>query len=126
MQFAHQIKRVTASGTSFLGAEIWSTSFYVGAVGADCSNPTQAFADAVRTAWTTFFQSTLTDVHTGWKTDQIKVAQIDEAGETNLSNVVYAPYGTPISGGNTGTVHPPQITLVATMERAGARGLAKK
>ncbi len=126
MQFAHEIKRVTASGTCFLGAEIWSTSFYVGSVGADCSNPTQAFADAVRTAWTTFFQSVLTDVNNGWKTDQIKVAQIKTDGETRLDNVVYAPYGTPIAGSNSGVIHPPQITLVATMEVAGARGLAAK
>ena len=109
MQFAYNIKKVTMSGTSFAGAEIWSTGFYVGAVGADCSNPTQAFADAVRTAWTTFWQHLDTDINSGWKTNEIKVAQISAEGETDEANVVYAPYGTPIAGSNNGLIYPPQI-----------------
>jgi hypothetical protein len=126
LPYAHQVKRVTISGTSFGGAEQWSTGFYVGAVGADVSNPTQAFADAIRTAWTTFFQSTGAAIGNLWKTDNVKVAQVGTDGKTNLSNVVYAPYGTPIVGGNAAAAFPPQIALVASLENAGARGLAAK
>ena len=126
MQYAHAIKRVTLIGTSFNAAEIWSTSFYVGSVGADCSNPTQTFADAVRTAWTTFFQSTDVSFSNLWKTTSIKVAQINTDGTTSLSNVIYAPYGTAIAGNNTGNKYPPQVALAATLEVSGARGLASK
>lgn len=125
-QFAHSVKRVTMSGTSFNGAEIWSTGFYIGSVGSDVSNPTQTFADAVRTAWTTFFQNATTGIGNSWKTDQIKVAQISAAGVTSLTNVVYAPYGTAIAGANSTITYPPQIALVASLENAGARGLAAK
>jgi hypothetical protein len=125
-QYAHSIKRVTISGTSFTGAEIWSTGFYVGAVSADVSNPTQTFADAVRTAWTTFFTSSAAGINPQWKTDNVKVAQISAAGVTSLSNVVYAPYGTAIAGGGPSASFPPQIAMVASLENSGARGLAAK
>lgn len=126
MPYAHNIKRVTISGTSFLGAEQWSTGFYIGAVNADVSNPTQAFADAVRTAWTTFFTSAGAGIGNLWKTDQIKVAQVGTDGKTHPDNVLYAPYGTAITGPTAGTVYPAQISLVASLENSGARGLAAK
>lgn len=126
MPYAHAVKRITFSGTAFGGAEIWTTGLYVGAVNADVSNPTQQFADAVRTAWTTFFQSTAVAISSTWKTDQIKVAQVQVDGKTSLSNVVYAPYGTAISGASGAGVLPAQISLAASLEVAGARGLAAK
>lgn len=126
MGYAHALKRVTFSGTSFNGAEIWSTGLFVGSSSADCSNPTQAFADACRTAWTAFFQNADSHIGNSWKTDNVKVAQIGTDGKTSLSNVVYAPYGTAIAGIDGGPVYPPQIALVASLENAGARGLAAK
>lgn len=126
MGYAHSIKRVTFSGTSFGGAEIWSTGLFVGDPSADCSNPTQAFADACRTAWTAFFTNTGAHIGNSWKTDMVKVAQIGTDGKTSLSNVVYAPYGTAITGVDGGPVYPPQIALVASLENSGARGLAAK
>lgn len=126
MPYAHSIKRVTFSGTCYQGAEIWSTGLYIGAVEADVSNPTQAFADAIRTAWTTFFQSTALQISSSFKTENVKVAQINADGSTNLSNVVYAPYGTPIGGVGGSSAYPPQIALVASLENSGARGLAAK
>ena len=125
-QYAHAIKRVTISGQSFGGAEIWSTGFYVGAVGEDVSNPTQQFADAIRTAWTTFFQATPVQMGTNWTTKEIKVAQVGTDGKTSLDNVIYAPYGTPIAGTYGSNVYPPQISVAATLEHVGARGLAAK
>lgn len=125
-QYAHRIHRVTVSGTSFQAAEIWSTSFYIGKVAGDMGAVTQVFADAVRTAWTTFFTSSEVAFSNRWQTNQIKVAAIGTDGKTDLANVVYAPYGTAISGNSTFNVYPPQITLAATLENAGARGLAAK
>jgi len=126
MPYAHSIKRVTFSGTCYNGAEIWSTGLYIGAVEADVSNPTQAFADSIRTAWTAFFQSASVSVSSIFKTDNVKVAQINADGSTNLSNVVYAPYGTAIAGAGSSLGQPPQIALVASLENSGARGLAAK
>ncbi len=125
-QYAHAIKRCTISGQSFGGAEIWSTSFYIGSVEADVSNPTQQFADAIRTAWTAFFQNVGVQMGTNWTTKEIKLAQVGTDGKTSLSNVIYAPYGTPIAGTYGSNVYPPQVSVAATLEHTGARGLAAK
>lgn len=126
MPYAHPIHRVTVSGKAFGGAEIWTTGFYLGNPSTGVSNPTQQLADAIRTAWTTFFSAVSSGVSSRYTTDQIKVAQINADGKTSLSNVVYAPYGTPIEGGGGPGANPPQIALVASLENAGARGLAAK
>lgn len=125
-QFAHSVLRCTVSGTCWSGSEIWSTSFYIGSVGEDTSNPTQAFADAIRTAWTAFFTSAGSGIGNQWKTDQIKLAQIGTDGKTSLSNVIYAPYGTAITGQNSSFHYPPQVSVAATLAVTGARGLAAK
>lgn len=126
MPYAHNVHRVTLSGTTFGGAEQWSTGFYVGAVGEGVSNPTQQFADAVRTAWTAFFTNSGVSISSVYKTDNVKVAQVGVDGKTHPENVVYAPFGTPISGGGGTLVLPAQIALAASLENAGARGLAAK
>lgn len=126
MPYAHAVKRVTISGNCYGGAEIWSTGFYVGSVGADVSNPTQAFADAIRTAWTAFWGSATSYVSSNFKVDNVKVAQVGTDGKTSLSNVIYAPYGTALAGTASSPILPPQIALVASLENAGARGLAAK
>lgn len=126
MPYAHSVKRVTISGTSFGGAEIWSTGFYMGSVGSDVSNPTQTLADAIRTAWTTFFTSTAASIHSNFKTDTVKVAQVLATGKTSLDNVVYAPYGTAAAGISNGSCFPPQVSLAVTLANSGARGLAAK
>jgi hypothetical protein len=125
-QYAHRIHRYTVSGTCYGAAEIWSTSFYVGHVSTDMGTVVQAVVDNVRTAWTTFFTSSDVKFSNKWQTTQIKCAQILEDGSTNLSNVVYAPYGTAISGNEAFNAFPPQVTLAATLENAGARGIASK
>lgn len=126
MAFANSVQRVTISGTSFGGAEIWSTGFYVGIPGADAGVPTQAFADNVRTAWTALFTNTNMGIHSNWKTNQIKVAELGADGKTFLNTVIYAPYGTPIAGASNGSCFPPQIALATTLVADGQRGLAAK
>lgn len=125
-QYAHRIHRYTISGTCFNAAEIWSTSFYVGHNDSDVGTAVQAVVDDVRTAWTTFFTSSTVKFSNRWQTTQIKCAQINTDGSTNLSNVIYAPYGTAISGAESFNAYPPQVTLAATLEVAGARGIASK
>jgi len=126
VQYAHKIHRYTISGTSFNAAEIWSTSFYVGHDDSDVGNPIQAVVDNVRTAWTTFFQTSAVKFSNRWQTTQVKCALINTNGSTDLANVLYAPYGTAISGPESFNAYPPQVTLAATLEVAGARGIASK
>lgn len=125
-QYAHTIHRYTISGTMFNAAEIWSTSFYVGHVATDMGAVIQGVVDDVRTAWTDFFTSSTVKFSNKWQTTQVKCAQINIDGSTNLSNVLYAPYGTAISGAESFNAYPPQVTLAATLEVAGARGIASK
>lgn len=126
LPYAHAIHRVTISGTSFGGAEIWSTGFYIGHDDNDVGTPTQLLADQIRTAWTTFFTSPAVEFNSKWKTTQIKVARILATGKTDLDNVVYAPYGTAIAGSFGSNTYPPQVSLAATLEVIGARGIAAK
>lgn len=126
MPYAHSVKRVTFSGTCLGGAEIWSTGLYVGDPASDGSTVTQAFSDACRTAWTTFFQSSEASISSSFKTDNVKVAMVTPDGKTNLSNVIYSPFGTAIAGAGATTPLPPQVSLVASLENSGARGLAAK
>lgn len=125
-QYAHSILRCTIDGSCWSGSEIWSTSFYIGLVGEDASNPTQQFADAIRTAWTSFFTSAGSGIGNQWKTKEIKLAQIGTDGKTSLNNVIYAPYGTQPTGQNSSFHYPPQVSVAATLEVAGARGIAAK
>lgn len=125
-QYAYQVIRCTISGTSYNAAEIWSTSFYLGDIDSAYGTPAQGTADAIRTAWTAFFTSTDVAFSNKWQTTQVKLASIGTDGKTDLNNVVYAPYGTAISGNSTFNRYPPQVTLAATLERAGARGIASK
>lgn len=125
-QYAFPIHRVTISGTSYNAAEIWSTSFYVGHHNQAMGTALQGVADAIRTAWTTFFTSTDVAFSNKWQTNQIKIARILADGKTDTNNVIYAPYGTAISGNSSFNRYPPQIALAATLEVAGKRGLASK
>lgn len=125
-QYAHKVQRITISGTSFQAAEIWSTSFYVGFAGQDAAAPNQTVLDNIRTAWTAFFTSVDVAFSNRWQTNQVKAALIGTDGKTDLASVLYAPYGTAISGNNSFNAYPPQVTLAATLEVAGARGLAAK
>lgn len=126
MAFAHSVQRVTISGTSFGGAEQWSTGFFVGAPGADASTPTQAFADAVRTAYQTFHTATTSQISNSWQARTIKVAHLGTDGKTLLDNTIFSEYGTPISGASSGAKFPPQVSVVATLMSDLSRGLGAK
>jgi hypothetical protein len=113
------------SGTMFNGAEIWSTGFWVGHEDADVGEVLPAAASAVATAWQTFFTGNH-GFSNAWKTNQIKIARIDQDGSTMTDQVEYYVYGTPITGANGGGSFPPQIAVVGTMISSNVRGLAAK
>jgi len=126
MVYAHSVQRVTISGTCANGGEEWSTGFFVGEASADASNPTQTFADAIRTAWQTFFTSANSWVSGFYLTNEIKISQLGTDGKTMLDNTIFSTYATPISGTKATPIYPPQISLVATLQSSLSRGLAAK
>lgn len=124
--YAHKVNRVTLSGTMFLGAEEWSTGFWLGEENADCAAPTQAAVDSILTHWTTFFTNGSHVFSNKWDTTQAKIATINTNGTTDSASVVYAYPGAAVTGVSNGAPFPPQCSLVATLLSDRPRGLASK
>ncbi len=126
MVYAFPVVRVTISGTAATGAEEWSTGFFVGAESAGASNPTQQFADAIKSAWQTFFTSATTGVSNTVTSNQVKLSQLGTDGKTIPEDTIFSTWATPINGTLTTTLFPPQITLAATLASSLPRGLGAK
>lgn len=121
--------KVTLMGTCFGGAEIWTTGFWLGTGGGgggSFGEPTQAEADAIKTAWQTFFTATATGISSRYQTTDVKVSMVEANGTSAPENTVYSTYATPINGGGGSTANPPQTALVATLLSARPRGYASK
>lgn len=123
--FAYRVTRVTLIGTSFNGAEEWSTGFYMGAENQDADLPTQELADGIREAWRAFFTSQGSYFSEPWTTDMVKVSSIGTDGKSDAMDTVYSSYS-PIIKGTKVLVMPPQVSLAATLTGNNARGLASK
>jgi hypothetical protein len=124
--YAHKFARVTISGTCFGGAEEWSTGFQMGSPTTDIVGVGSPGAQNIATAWQTFFTAPTSYISDSYKTTQVKVAMIETDGRTNLDEIDYYLYPTPISGGGGSATNPPQITLAATLTSDNQRGLASK
>lgn len=123
---AQKVVRVTLSGTMFGGNEEWQTGFYCGTAEADAPVPTQAFADAVRDAWITFFTSANGNILSGYKFTTAKAVRLLKNGDYD-GDAVVSNATTTISGGAiSSTPMPPQIALVATLVAGSGKGLAGK
>jgi len=112
MGYAHKVNRVTIFGTSFNGAEEWSTGFFLGDSSADAAPPTDQGAIDIRDAWETFFELTANQISYLWKTDGVKIATINTDGSTDINSVKTSYYTTAIQGGYGSNGNPPQIALV--------------
>ena len=126
MALAHRIHKVTFSGESFGGAEEWSTSLNIGFESADAGDVQQSAVDAIAAMWETFFTNPQSKFNNSWSTTQVKVARFNTNGKTDLAQVRYFGYGTPLLGGFVGNPFPAQISLAATLESAISRGPASK
>jgi len=126
MAYAYSVTRVTISGQAFGGNEIWSTGFFLGEEAAGTSNPTQGAVDAIATAWETFFEHTDVKIANDYTTTQVKMAQLNTDGTTQLDNVVYHNYVTPPVGIEGGQVYPAQLSIAVTLMSSLVRGLASK
>jgi hypothetical protein len=124
--YAHKFARVTISGTCLGGAEEWSTGFQMGSPTVDISDVQAPGAENIGLAWETFFETAANGFSSSYKTTQVKVAAINTNGTTDTEMIDYYTYATPITGGGTTAVLPPQITLAATLTSDNQRGLAAK
>jgi len=126
MSYAHKVARVTISGTSFQGAEIWSTGFFLGQEGADAADVTPVAASAIGGYWQTFFTHAQSEISWSYQTTQVKVARIATNGETEEDQVEYWNPGSTMQGGKSANGWPAQISLAATLQSSNVRGLASK
>jgi hypothetical protein len=99
MSYAHAVNKVTISGTSFSGAEIWSTGFFLGAEDADAPEVTAPAPHNIADHWEVFFEHAQSEVSWAWQTTEVKVAKIQDTGETIEDEVEYYTYPSPIVGG---------------------------
>lgn len=126
MAYAFNVNRVTISGTCFGGAEIWSTGFFVGYEDAGASTPTQSDVDAIAARWATYFASSSAEIANDYLTTQVKMSELDTAGNVILDNTVYSVYTTPPAGSFGATQYPPQLSLAVTLKSSLTRGLGSK
>jgi hypothetical protein len=124
--WTHKVVHVTLSGAMMGGAEEWQTGFYVGHPDADAAVPNQLFTDAVRDAWTTFFQHADVGISNWYSFTQVKAARLTEAGKYDGTDVPVSTPAAAVYGARGGNVFPPQIALVATLIAGSGKGLAGK
>jgi hypothetical protein len=124
--FTHKVVHVTMSGKMLGGAEEWQTGFWLGQPDADAGVPSQAAADAIRDAWTTFFIKPEHAISQYFTFDQVKLARVNEAGKYDGTDVVVSHPAAAVQGPRGGNPFPPQIALVATLIAGSGKGLAGK
>lgn len=123
--YAHKVNRVTISGDCFSGAEVWTTGFYLGETGADAGDPAGS-AEDIAGYWNTFWTTANSMISIYYRTLEVKVAQLDTDGKTDLGSIDYYTLTTPTTGGGGGSAMPPQTSLVATLTSDVQRGLGSK
>jgi hypothetical protein len=123
---AHKVVKVTLSGTMLGGQEMWQTGFYVGSATQDAAVPNQAYADAVRDAWVTFWQAASTPISSTYIFTGVKLARLLKNGDYDAGDVIQS-FPTPAKPGASAAGQlPPQCSLVATLVAGSGKGLAGK
>lgn len=124
---AQKVVKVTLSGTMLGGGEIWQTGFYMGSPTQDAGAPSQAFADGVRDAWTTFWTANQSAISGGYLFNAVKCALLQKNGDYDTSVDVVNSYPTTAQAGGAGSLQlPPQIALTATLIGGSGKGLGGK
>lgn len=123
--YAYKVNRVTISGDCFGGAEIWTTGFFLGAEGADATDP-DGLAAEIGPYWASFFSTANSAVSVQYRTLQVKVSQFDANGVTNQALTDYYDFVTPPTGGGGSLAHAAQVSLVATLTSGVTRGAGSK
>lgn len=114
MAYAHNVWRVTISGTCFAGSEIWSTGFFVGYEDGDASVPTQQDADYIRNRWETFVETGNSNISSRYQSEEVKISHLLANGDTAPDNTIFSIFSPTVNGA--GTIHPfPQLSLVCSL-----------
>lgn len=125
MTYAHQVCRVTLSGTMFGGSEVWSTGFFLGEEGSDSSAPTQEDADTIATNFRNWFRSLEGNVNWNYLFTMVKMQSINAVdGKPVLAETVYANVEEPRAGQEQNILFPPQCSLVVSLLSDRPRGKA--
>ena len=126
-RFRHYVLRCTAFGRCFLGAEEWSTGFYMGEAAEDVGDPTQASADAFLTHWLTFWNAASSKIAPDYTTVGVRVSKLDKETGHVLPNFNFYKYPTtPDGGGGPLAYTAPQLSLVASFQARPDAGLGAK
>ena len=124
-EFIHH--KATIFGTMFGGTEVWTTSFALGQpLGGDEGDaPTDAEAEAISDAFAAIWTPVANGFSSQFKFEGVKVSHVvtDGTADASLSRFHYRPV--PVSGG-AGPTNPAQISAVATLQTAIARGRGSK
>lgn len=124
--YLHHVNRVTFFGSSYGGSEIWSTGCYFGAVDGDSMVPNESMAAILKLAWQDFFTATGSTISYLWKTEGVKIAQLDKATGKTIGVPVTSYYTEAIAGQSGQTGFPPQVSLVATLLADNGKGYGGK
>lgn len=127
MVYAHKVCRVTFSGKMYSGAEEWSTGHFLGQESDDSEVPEESMAQTIADNFAQVFVAGNMKISNQFTFDTCKLASIGTDGHTITSEVVYAaPAGGPWNGAATTNHHPPQCSLVVTLQSDRPRGPASK
>lgn len=126
MPYADKVVHVTIHGTMLGGQEEWQTGFYVGRPSGPADAPVQAFGDAVRDAWQTFWTTAANGISADYIFTGVKLARLATDGKYDGSDVIQSFPTTAVAGGSNGNPLPPQCALVATLVAGSGKGLAGK
>ena len=125
-EYADKVVHVSLSGKMLNGGEIWQTGFFLGWAEGEAGTPTQATADGIRDAWSTFFADAGAGFHPSYSFEEVKLARLTKGGRYDGTTVIQSFPALPVRGTRGGSVLPPQLALVATLVAGSGKGLAGK
>lgn len=120
--------KLTFFGDMFGGTEEWTTSLFIGndTGGDQGASPTVAEAQAAATAFNTLWSGAANGFNGAWRFQGVKASLVDTTGHIDVSETVFYTLPTPTTGNGGATSFPPQVSLVATLTTAIARGPGSK
>jgi len=118
----------TLYGTMFGGNEIWTTGFALTPSGGgdEGTAPTVAEAQAIATAFNTFWTTAANGINGEYKFAGCKVSHVSTAGTVDTSLTQFYDLTTPSSGAGIVSTPVPQISVVATLQTLKTRGVGSK
>lgn len=122
--------KVTLEGTNATDQDIWTTGWRIApslVTESTVNYPQMAgrLLESVTGAAETFWDALRGRIAQGTRLNSVKVAPVDEDGRyiDNMDSVIY-DWETPLAGSSGTNVHPPQVSVVASLTTGTRRGNA--